>query len=1191
MMKLSDRLVAESGTHYLPGMQALIRFPLEQVRRDRAAGLRIGTFICGYPGSPIGSLDLNLERLPDLLAEHDATFLPAGNEELAMTAHMGTQMLDDHPHSQWDGVTSIWFGKGPGVDRSGDALKHGNFAGTSEHGAVVILSGEDHEAKSSTMPFQQEYAFMSAGVPVIYPSSVAEFRTFGMHAITMSRFSGCWVSVKLTSALCDSAATVTFDPAEARPILPEVVIDGTPFVKRTDFSFFPGKNIEMERHLYQERHVAVREYARANGLDEVVVTGERDRIGIISAGKSYTDLRQALTNLGVSDEALMSAGVRILKLGLVYPLDAEAVRDFAEGLDRIIVIEEKRDVVEQQVRSALQPLGRPIDVTGKQDASGHRIFPVEGGMDADLITRRLVDLLGDDIAGLRQSPRATVLDGITDREHTAHGPRTPNFCSGCPHSASTVLAPGQEAWGAPGCNCFNTVIEQPERHIDVMTQMGGEGLPWVGLSRYTDKKHMVQHLGDGALYHSSYLNIRWAVTTGTNITYKILYNGVLANTGAQNPVGQHGLADLTRGLESEGVERIVILSKEPRKYAGQPIASVVEVRHADQMLATAAELELVPGCTVMVYDESCANERRRLQKRGKLEKPTEFVVVNEEVCENCGDCGRSSNCMSLQKTPTEMGPKTRIHTSSCNQDFSCIKGDCPAFVTIRTAPGQGYRKRDPRPIGTEDLLEPATRAALPPDEPFHLYMPGVGGTGVLTLNGVLSVAAMLDGHGVHSFDQTGAAQKWGPVLSSLAIVPEGVAHWTSKTGQGQAHLYLALDEVGAAAITNLERCRPGRTSAVLNSDLFPTGEQVRDVHATVDSEGMRASIADVTDGLVDVRARWIADELFADYMLTNIVVVGAAYQHGLLPLSADAIEEALRINGVAVERNIQAFRYGRLWVLDRQRVIDEIIPPPTDAVTELGRRRGSLPPRGQRALDQLWARTEELDEASRRLLAVRLPELLDYADGAQPSNHYLSKVLEVATVEDRVAPGHRELTHAVIRCLFKVIAYKDEYEVARLHLKPGFAEHVSSTFEGDVEIAYNLQPPLARRLGSGKIQLGSWFDVGFKALRSARRLRDTPLDPFALQASRVEERQVREWYFGLVDEILAAVSPLNHAVAVQLAELPDDIRGYEQVKHEGVVIARERAQRLREQLTRPPLALSVLSRPTRGDASTPGWAE
>lgn len=1176
-MKLSDRLVAESGTHYLPGMQALIRFPLEQARRDRAAGLRIGTFICGYPGSPIGSLDLNLERIPDLLAEHDATFLPAGNEELAMTAHMGTQMIDDHPHSQWDGVTSVWFGKGPGVDRSGDALKHGNFAGTSRHGAVVILSGEDHEAKSSTMPFQQEYAFMSAGVPVIYPSSVAEFRTFGMHAVAMSRFSGCWVSMKLTSALCDSAATVTFDPEDTRPVLPEVTIEGTPFEKRTDFSFFPGKNIEMERHLYQERHVAVREYARANRLDEVVVSGEHDTIGIITAGKSYTDLRQALTNLGVSEEDLRKAGVRILKLGLVYPIDGDGVRDFAHALDRVVVIEEKRDVIEQQVRAALQPLGRPIDVTGKVDSTGRRVFPVEGAMDADIVTERLAELLGNDIDGLLDAPRLRVLADIAEREHVAHQGRTPNFCSGCPHSASTVLAPGQEAWGAPGCNCFNTVIEQPERHIDVMTQMGGEGLPWVGLSRYTDKKHMVQHLGDGALYHSSYLNIRWAVATNTNITYKILYNGVLANTGAQDPVGQHGLADLTRGLESEGVKRIVVLTKEPRKYASQPIAAVVEVRHADRMVATAAELEEVSGCTVMIYDESCANERRRLQKRGKLEKPTEFVVVNEEVCENCGDCGRSSNCMSLQKTPTEFGPKTRIHTSSCNQDFSCVKGDCPAFVTIRTGEGHGYRKRDPRTIKANDLPEPNNRAQLPTDEPFHLYMPGVGGTGVLTLNGVLSVAAMLDGHHVHSFDQTGAAQKWGPVLSSMAIVPAGVTHWTSKTGQGQAHAYLALDEVGAAAVANLQRCSPGRTSAVLNSDLFPTGEQVRDVYATVDSDGLRASIADVTDTLAEVRARWIADELFADYMLTNIIVVGTAYQHGLLPLSAEAIEEALRINGVAVERNIQAFRYGRLWVIDRQEVIDEITPPPADAATELANRRDRLQSSARAALDRLWARTEGLDEESRRMLAVRLPELLDYADRAEPAHDYLSKVLMVATAEDRVAPGHRELTHAVIRHLFKVMAYKDEYEVARLHLKPDFAEHVATTFEGDVEVAYNLQPPLARRLGMGKIQLGSWFDVGFKVLRAGRRLRGTPFDPFALQASRIEERRVLDWYVELLDEVVGAVSPLNHGIAVQLAELPDGIRGYEQVKHEGVVAAQERAERLREQLSRPPLTLSVAS--------------
>lgn len=1174
-MKLADRLTHDTGTHYLPGLQALVRFPLEQARRDVAAGLRIGTFISGYPGSPLAGYDLALSRIPDLLAEHHITFCPAGNEELAMTAHMGTQMIDDHPHEHWDGVTSIWYGKGPGVDRSGDALKHGNFAGTSKHGAVVILSGEDHEAKSSTMPFQQEYAFESAGVPILYPASVAEFRTHGLHAVAMSRFSGCWTALKLTTALCDSAEAVTFTPNDVNVTLPEVHIDGKPFQKRTDFSFFPGKNIEMERHLYQERHEAVRAYARVNQLDQITVSGNLDTVGIITAGKAYGDVMAALADLGVTTADLNSAGVRILKVGLIYPLDAHAVLDFATGLDRIVVVEEKRDFLEQQVRSVLQRTGRPITVVGKLDESGHIVFPVEGAFDADFVAQRLAE----QIPGLLTSEprhgqdRLGELAEVAQRTYVASSSRTPNFCSGCPHSSSTRLAPGQVAWGAPGCNCFNTVIEQPERHIDVMTQFGGEGLPWIGLNRYTDRTHMVQHIGDGSLYHSSYLNIRWAVATGVNITFKVLYNGVVANTGAQKAIGEHGLADLTRGLESEGVGRIVLVTKDPRKYKRVRLGAEVEVRPAHRMLETAAELAKVPGCTVMIYDESCANERRRLQKRGKLDAPTEFVIVNEAVCENCGDCGTKSNCMSLQKTPTEFGTKTRIHTSSCNQDFSCVDGDCPAFATVRTAPGTGYRKPTPPRIDDGGIPEPAWR---PIEAPFSLYMPGVGGTGVLTLNGILSVAALMDGYNVTSYDQTGAAQKWGPVVSSLTMAPSGHPLHTSKVGKGQADLYLALDEVGAGNPVNLDRCSPQRTATVANSDLFPTGEQVRDHTATVDVDAIRALFAQNSTRVHDVRARWIADELFGDYMLTNLVVLGAAYQHGTLPISAGSIEAAITLNGVAVELNKQAFRYGRLWAHDPTQVVNLIEPRPTTAAEETGRRRARLPRRQHADYDHLMARADHLQESVVRLLAVRVSELMLYAGTPETARHYLDRVLEIADRETEVRPGSIELTSEVVRSLYKLLAYKDEYEVARLYLDQGFADQVIGTFDQPVEVSYNLSPPAARRLGRGrKVHVGPRFKVAFVALRRMRRLRATPLDPFRGQASRREERALIGWYQTLLDDVRDQLTPASFGTALQIAALPEAIRGYEDVKHRNALAAQERAEVLKEHLKRPPLPLSV----------------
>ncbi|MDT7612471.1 MAG: indolepyruvate ferredoxin oxidoreductase [Pseudonocardiales bacterium] len=1175
---LTDRLTAADGTHFLPGLQALVRVPLEQARRDRAAGLRIGTFISGYPGSPLAGFDLALSRIPDLLAGLDVTFLPAGNEELAATAHMGTQMLDDHPHSRWDGVTSIWFGKGPGVDRSGDALKHGNFAGTSRHGAVVILSGEDHEAKSSTMPYQQEYAFTSAGIPVLYPASVAQFREFGLHAIRLSRYSGCWVALKLTSALCDGGETVTFAPEDVPVQLPDLRIEGVPFVKRTDFSFFPGKNIEMERHLYQERHVAVLAYARLNGLNRVVREGSRDTVGIITAGKSATDVAQALRDLGADDAALDVAGVRILRMGLVYPLDEELVRSFASGLDRGIVVEEKRDFLEQHVRAALQPLGRPIEVVGKTDRDGRPLFPVAGGMDADLVATRLARLLAPefDRAGIaaRAAGHAEELELIARREHAVTAGRTPNFCSGCPHSASTVLAEGQVAWGSPGCNCFNTVIEQPKRHIDVMTQYGGEGLPWIGLSRYTEREHMVQHIGDGSIYHSSYLNIRWAVAAGVNITFKLLYNGVVANTGAQEPVGSRGLAELTRGLESEGVAKIVIVTKEPRRYRGARLAPGVRIRPADQLVATAAELAEVPGTTVLIYDESCANERRRLQRRGKLAAPSRHVLVNTEVCENCGDCGAQSNCMSLQKVPTEFGDKTRVHASSCNQDFSCLVGDCPAFVTVETAPGTGYRMPKTPELGTGELPEPERPV---PGEPVRIYMPGVGGTGVLTLNGILSVAATLDGYRVLSYDQTGAAQKWGPVISSLVLVPPGATGHAHSVGLGRADLYVALDEVGAAAAANLDRCSPDRTRAVLNTDLFPTGEQIRDVHVEIDSAGLHTAIAARCRDVLGVPARRIAEELFGDYMLTNVVAIGAAYQAGLLPIDSASIERAIGLNGVAVRVNLQAFRYGRLWVHDRDRISRRLEPAKLAAGDERDRRRVALRARRRRAYDRLWGATAELDEETRRLLAVRLAELLDYQNEGY-ARAYLDTVLGIARREQQVAPHAYELTHAVTRNLFKLMAYKDEYEVARLYLKPDFAAQISATFTDPVKVVNHLQPPAARRFGAHKIPVGPWFRPVFQLLRAARGLRSTPFDPFRGQRSRIEERELIDWYRGLLDLVATELRASNHSVAVELAAVPDQIRGYEQVKHGNAQAAREYAEKLVDRLRRPLLPLTSTTR-------------
>ena len=1197
-MKVDDRLDAESGTFFFSGMSMLVRLPLEQARRDRAAGLRPGTLVSGYPGSPLGGYDLQLARSKRLLEREDVRFLPAGNEEQAVTALMGTQMLDDFPHERYDGVNGYWYGKGPGVDRAGDAFKHANFAGTSRHGAVVVLSGEDHEAKSSTMPFQQEYAFVSAGMPILYPSSVAEFRTLGLHANALSRYSGCWVALKLTSALCDGSETVTVAPDDVVCRMPDDTQDaGAGFVKAADFSFFPGKNIGHERHLYRDKHAAVLRYARANDLNRQDARRTGDRIGIISAGKVAADVRQALVDLGLDPADLAGTGIALLTLGMIYPLDDELVRDFCEGLEEVIVVEEKRPFLEEAVKAALQPLGATIRVVGKRDETGEPLFPVEGGMDADIITPLLGARLERVAPPLESSPRRRELAEIASRSYVAHAGRTPNFCSGCPHSASTVLPEGQIAFGAPGCNCFNTVIEQPERHIDTMTHMGGEGLPWIGLAPFTERPHLVQHVGDGSLYHSSYLNVRWAVATGTRMTFKILYNGSLANTGAQPAPGQHGLAALTRGLESEGVEHIVVCTKEPEQYRGQRLGAGVRIRHADDLTAVARELEAVDGVTVMVYDESCANERRRQIKRGLVEAPTTHILINEDVCENCGDCGAKSNCMSLQKTPTEFGPKTRIHTSSCNDDYSCVKGECPSFATVEVAPGTGYKKPSAPPLSADELLPPPQTGPLV--EPFHLYMPGVGGTGVLTANAILAFAGMLDGRAVISFDQTGAAQKWGSVLSSLVLLPGHGPAWpplastgnpaapespktavhSNKVGKGRADLYLALDEVGAVTPVNLDRCSPGRTATMINTDLFPTGEMVRDIWHSVDVMSMRASIAAHVrpDGLHEVPARGIAEGLFGDYMMTNMVAIGASYQAGLLPLSVEGVEGAIRLNGVGVDANIQAFRYGRLWVQDSQRVLDLLSPPPLDAAEERALRASTLSGRNRLAYARLCRRVDRaaaLSPETQRLLAVRLAELLDYQSEAW-ARDYLDVVLSVAEHESRALPGSSAITEVVARSMFSLMAYKDEYEVARLYLRPEWRQRVEETFEAPVKVSYNLQPPVLRKLGyDKKVTLGPWFTPAFRALRAARHLRGTPLDPFGRQASRREEQELIVWYRDILHQALTRLRPLTAETVEAIAALPDSIRGYEDIKSKNAAEARKRALLLLAELDRPRLKMT-----------------
>lgn len=1158
---LPERRYDDEGRVFLSGVHSLVRLPIEQMRRDAIAGLRTKCLITGYPGSPLGGYDIALQQARSHLTKYGITHRPAQNEDMAVATLTGTQMLDKHPHPDVDGVVGFWYGKGPGIDRSGDALKHGNFAGTSKHGAVVILSGEDHEAKSSSVPYQQEFAFEHFGIPVLYPSSVSEFLSFGLHAVALSRYSGCWVSLKLVAPLCDGGEVVDTNALNNPIVIPDLELNGKPFAKRADFTFFPVVNVGTERELYEERHEAVNAYVAANELNKIVVSTPNDKIGIISAGKSYSDMRQALLDLELDEAGLNARGIRIAKVGVLCPNAPGFFQTFAAGLQKIIVIEEKRDFLERQIGHALCGLV-PIEIFGKRNAEGRSLFPVAGGFDVDVVAERLQQELSRYVALPDQAKiRVEQIKRARGTAVPVLPRRTPNYCSGCPHNVSTKLAPGQQAWGAPGCHVFAALIEAPERRIQALSHFGGEGLAWIGLSPYTSRKHIVQNIGDGSLFHSSLQNIRYAVTSRQRMTYRILFNGVVANTGGQEPVSDASVLTLLKRLEMDGVAKTVLVAKEPQVYRGQRLPGNIEIREPHEVQAAMAQLAEIDGVTVLLYDGSCANERRRRQKRGKVPKPTTFTVVNEEVCENCGDCGRKANCMSLQKIETEFGPKTQIHQSSCNQDQACIEGECPSFVSIKVDAGTGVAK----PIAaefSEDLPEP-TRPAL--DRPYCIYLPGVGGTGVITVNAILAEAAALDGVDVRSFDQTGAAQKWGAVLSSLIVSERGERNFSNRVTAENADLYLALDLMGAADRTNLGVCRHDRTVAVINTDILPTGEMIRNTQLVVSAGDLTQAVLERVNkaSSIFLPARTAVERIFGDYMMANMVIVGAAYQAGLMPISAQSIERAISLNGVAVQTNIKAFRIGRLSQHDPSAFARLAGGP---ALTLADRFAGA----DLGKTDHVRGLTELLRSLPASVADAARMRALDLV--SYQGKHYAERYVELVSgffAEEREAlPKHSAaLTELVVKNVYKLMAYKDEYEVARLLTNPTFQTRVRKLFPGFRSMQFNLQPPFARSFGlTRKVRLGAWFRVPLRILSHLKVLRGTWLDPFGYGGSRREERALIDWYLDIVGFCAAQLSIGQEDKLADLLRLPESIRGYEQVRHDAIVAAKLRAIQIRQQV-------------------------
>lgn len=1174
---LDERYLIEGSHVYLNGTQALLRLMIDRHRRDAANGLKTASYVTGYPGSPLGAIANVLEQSRKFLADFGVTHQQAQNEEIGAAALIGTQMIDEHPDPKVDGVIGFWYGKGPGVDRSTDAMRHGNSAGTSRHGAVVILSGEDPEAKSSSLPYTQDFAFEHMGVPVLYPATIGEFVEFGQHAIEMSRFTGCWVALKLVGALCDGGDTVRVDSMSPEIVIPEVMVDGKPFAKQNSF-MFTTNGTPAERHVFHDRHIAARAYARANRIDRIDVRGENDRIGIAASGKNFTDLRNGLRDLGFKDDAaLNAAGIRLLKIGMICPMDAEIVREFAAGLDKIIVVEDKRDFLERQIGRIVCDLGRPVRIVGKHDIDGNILFPVEGAIEPDQATELLARELGRDLTlPAHAAQRLGVLTAQAGKPNQVLAQRTPHYCSGCPHSIGTRTLPGQPAWAAPGCHIFAVIAPDPNRRVTATYHYGADGLPWIGLAPYTGREHMLINVGDGSFFHASYLNVRYAVERKANMTFRILYNGAIANTGGQLPVGIKPVPDLARLFALEGVTKTVIVTKEPSQYSGVSLPANTEVRDAIEMEDVLAELREVKGVTTIIHDSPCANERRRRQKRGLAPKPTRFTIVNEDVCENCGDCGKVSNCMSVQKVETPYGAKTRIHQPSCNQDMTCQRGECPSFITVETKPGGGV-KRPKTPQIEADFPEPALPSL---DRPYRIYMPGLGGTGVITMNAILAQAASMEGTRVLSYDQTGAAQKWGPVMSSLVLTHDFDTALGNKVGIGEADVYIALDLLAGNDHTNLKACDSEHTIPVVNASVYPSPDQIRNVHLMHPIEAMVDKIAGRTrhDRMIRIEARRISEALFGDFMMTNMVTIGVAYQAGLIPIGAAAIEDAIRLNNVQIDTNIAAFRAGRMAYHAPDKLA-AITQPKRDLFADRDTVNEEALSAGQRTTrDRLVAGVPHLDDANRALLSLRVADLMHY-QSASYARRYAERVAAHAQKVHAALPDqHHALVRAIIANLHKLMAVKDEYEVARLLTQKGFEERVLGSFREPVRMSFMLQPPLLRLFGmKKKVALGPWFRPFLKMLAGMKAIRGTPIDPFANSAHRRMERTLPLWYLGLLDQALAHATPANARTVAEIANLPDLVRGYEHVKEESLADARRRADALLAQLSAPATTLKAAS--------------
>ena len=1158
-VSLEDKYTLDSGRVYVTGIQALVRLPMMQRQRDAAAGLNTAGYVSGYRGSPLGGFDNALTQAKPFLEAHHVRFHPGLNEDLAATAVWGSQHTEVFPGAKYDGVFAIWYGKGPGVDRSGDVLKHGNFAGAGKNGGVLCIAGDDHGAKSSSMPHQSEQAFVAALMPVLNPSSVQEYLDLGLFGFAASRYSGCWMGFKAISDTVESSASVLVDPHRLKFTAP------TDFERpagglNIDVEYYP---IPYEERLLEQKLPAVLAFARANPVDRVILAAPRPRIGIVTAGKAYLDLRQALDDLGIDEAAAAEMGVAVYKLALTWPIEPEGMIRFAGGLDEIVVVEEKRGFIEDQLtRLFYNRPDAPVRIVGKRDETGRPLLPERGELSPGIVAKALAARLrrpggpAADDAELdrRLVQRLSRLDQIAAQAAKAAPvlSRSPYFCSGCPHNTSTRLPEGSRAMAGIGCHAM--AMFHPERRTVYATHMGGEGVNWIGHAPFTEEPHVFANLGDGTYDHSGLLAVRAAVAAGVNITYKILYNDAVAMTGGQPLGGEVRVDSIAHQMVAEGAEKVVVVSDEPEKYPAGHLPRGVPVHHRDDLDRVQRELRETPGVTVLVYDQTCAAEKRRRRKRGLMADPPKRAFINHLVCEGCGDCSDASNCVSVQPLETAFGRKRRIDQSNCNKDFSCVKGFCPSFVTVH---GGRVRKASGPGAGADGAAadgpgEPFADLPAPPPpgcvEPYGILVTGIGGTGVITIGALLGMAAHLEGKGVTVLDSTGLAQKNGAVASHVRIAERAEDLHATRIGAGAVRLLLGCDMVTAAASDSLATIDQGVSRAVINGNVTPPAAFVIDNTIDLGSRLMARRITDVAgrERVDFVEATALATALLGDSIATNLFMVGYAWQKGLIPLAAESIEGAVRLNAVAVEANRQAFGWGRLAAHDPARVW-KIARPLMVARTDGGEE-------------------EDAPETLDGLVEHRADFLREYQDEAW-ADRYRRFVERVRAAERDRAPGKSGLAEAAARSLFRLMSYKDEYEVARLYTSGEFEDGLRRQFEGGFKLRFHLAPPLLARRDPEtgeprKREYGPWVFRAFRLLARMRGLRGTAWDLFGRTGERRMERRLIGEYERTIGEVLGGLRPGNHEAALAIAAVPERIKGFGHVKLRNVEAAKRHEARL-----------------------------